>query len=153
MPWSFGWFTFAVVALALWGVSGMTQKLATNSISSKLSFLWFAYAMLALAILLALTSPIRLHVGRLVFWLSVVGGALNGLGAFTSFVALKSGGKASAVISLISLFPLVTVTATVIFLHERLTMKQGLGILFALVAAILLSMEPDRKSDLPQAGQ
>jgi drug/metabolite transporter (DMT)-like permease len=46
------------------------------------------------------------------------------------------------VISLISLYPLVTVAFAVIVLHERLTLAQGVGVCLAIVAAILLSLEP-----------
>jgi transporter family protein len=73
---------------------------------------------------------------------SVAGGALNGLGAWTSFRALESGGKASIVISLISLFPLLTVVLAVVLLHERLTWMQLAGAVVAIAAAILLSLEP-----------
>jgi transporter family protein len=78
----------------------------------------------------------------MIFWLAVSGGTLNGLGALTSFKALESGGKASIVISLISLFPLVTVAFAVTVLHEKLTVSQSVGVGLAIVAAILLSLEP-----------
>ena len=45
-------------------------------------------------------------------------------------------------ISLISLYPLMTVGFAVIFLHERLTVTQFAGVVLAIVAAILLSLEP-----------
>jgi uncharacterized membrane protein len=80
--------------------------------------------------------------GPTVLVCSVAGGALNGLGAWTSFRALESGGKASIVISLISLFPLLTVVLAVALLHERLTWMQGAGAVVAITAAILLSLEP-----------
>ena len=57
----------------------------------------------------------------------MAGGALNGLGAWTSFRALESGGKASIVISLISLYPLLTVVLAVLLLGERLTWMQMAG--------------------------
>ncbi len=137
-----GWLIFASIALVFWGITGVTQKLSTNRISSELSFLWFAYAMIAISALLVLTVPMHWHVRPLVFWLAVAGGTLNGLGALTSFTALESGGKASIVISLISLYPLVTVVFAVTVLHERLTLVQALGVLLAIAAAILLSLEP-----------
>lgn len=137
-----GWLLFAGIALVFWGVTGVTQKLATNRISSELSFLWFAYAMIAISAVLMLAVPMHWHVRPLVFWLAVVGGTLNGLGALTSFTALESGGKASIVISLISLYPLVTVVFAVAVLHERLTLVQALGVVLAIAAAILLSLEP-----------
>ncbi|HSB77060.1 MAG TPA: EamA family transporter [Terriglobales bacterium] len=137
-----GWLLFAGIALVFWGVTGVTQKLATNRISSELSFLWFAYAMIAISAVLMLAVPMHWHVRPLVFWLAVVGGTLNGLGALTSFTALESGGKASIVISLISLYPLVTVVFAVTVLHERLTLVQAVGVVLAIAAAILLSLEP-----------
>ncbi|MGC2196617.1 MAG: EamA family transporter [Terriglobales bacterium] len=136
------WLWFAAIALVFWGITGVTQKLATNRISSELSFMWFAYAMIAISATLALLVPIHWHLRPLIFWAAVGGGTLNGLGALTSFTALESGGKASVVISLISLYPLVTVAFAVTFLHERLTVAQTLGVGLAIVAAILLSLEP-----------
>ena len=139
---SYSWILFAAVALVFWGVSGVTQKLATNRISSELSFLWFAYAMMAISLVLMATATLNWHVQGRIFWLAVAGGTLNGLGALTSFKALESGGKASVVIALIALFPLVTVALAVVFLHEKLTLVQGAGIALAIIAAILLSLEP-----------
>jgi transporter family protein len=136
------WLWFAAIALVFWGITGVTQKLATNRISSELSFIWFAYAMMAISVMLAVSVPIHWHLRPLIFWAAVAGGTLNGLGALTSFTALESGGKASVVISLISLYPLVTVAFAVIVLHERLTLAQGTGVCLAIVAAILLSLEP-----------
>ena len=43
------WLGFAVLALVLWGITGVTQKLSTNRISSERSFLWFCFAMVALS--------------------------------------------------------------------------------------------------------
>ena len=136
------WIFFAAIALVFWGITGVTQKLATNRISSELSFLWFAYAMIAISLVLAATVILQWHVQPLIFCLAVVGGTLNGLGALTSFKALESGGKASIVIALISLFPLLTVAFGVLVLHETLSLRQGVGVLLAIVAAILLSLEP-----------
>ncbi len=140
------WLFFTIVAVVFWGITGVTQKLSTNRISSQLSFLWFAYAMIAISVVLALTAPMHWHVKALIFWLAVAGGFLNGLGALTSFAALESGGKASVVISLISLYPLLSVGIAVTFLHEHLNGLQAIGILTAIVAAILLSLEPNAPS-------
>jgi bacterial/archaeal transporter family protein len=135
------WLLFATIALILWGITGVTQKLSTNRISSQLSCLWWALAMVAISAVLAFTVPLQWHIRPLILALSILGGVLNGLGALTSFAALESGGKASVVISLISLYPLLTVAIAVLFLHERLTPFQALGAVMAIVAAILLSIE------------
>jgi len=75
-----GWLWFAATALVFWGITGVTQKLATNKISSELSFIWFAYAMIAISAILALLVPIHWHMRPLMFWAAVAGGALNGWG-------------------------------------------------------------------------
>ena len=140
------WMWFAAIALVFWGITGVTQKLATNRISSALSFVWFAYAMIAISAVLAVSVPVHWRLRGAILAAAIGGGALNGLGALTSFVALESGGKASVVISLISLYPLVTVAFAVTLLHERLTLAQAAGVGLAIVAAILLSLEPKAAS-------
>jgi transporter family protein len=136
------WLGFAILALVFWGITGVTQKLSTNRISSERSFLWFCWAMVALSAVVVVIARPHWALGSTVVVCSVAGGALNGLGAWTSFRALESGGKASIVISLISLFPLLTVVLAVAFLHERLTGMQMSGAVVAIAAAILLSIEP-----------
>jgi len=135
------WLIYALTALVFWGITGVTQKLSTNAISTQLSFLWFAIAFVPIALVILGTMPLDWHLKPKVLWLAVVGGALNGLGAYTSFAALESGGKASIVIPLVYLYPLVTILLALVFLHERITSVQGAGIALAIVAAILLSRE------------
>ena len=107
-----------------------------------LSFLWFAIAMVTITVVIILVQPVHWHVRPWIFWMAAAGGTLNGLGALTSFAAFEKGGKASVVIPLISLYPLLTVLCAVVFLHESLTGLQMFGIALAVVAAILLSQEP-----------
>jgi transporter family protein len=141
------WLGFAALALVFWGITGVTQKLSTNSISSERSFLWFCWAMVALSAAVLLVARPHWGLGTVVVVSSIAGGALNGLGAWTSFRALESGGKASIVISLISLYPLLTVGLAVLFLGERLTWMQTAGALVAIAAAILLSLEPKPRTE------
>ena len=71
--------------------------------------------MIVISGVLAAFVPIHWHLWPLIFWAAVVGGKLNGLGALTSFTALESGRKAAVVISLISLYPLVTLASRLSF--------------------------------------
>ena len=107
------WLGFAILALILWGITGVTQKLSTNRISSERSFLWFCWAMVALSGAVLVVARPHWGLAPLVVACAIAGGALNGMGAWTSFRALESGGKASIVISLISLYPLLTVVLAV----------------------------------------
>ena len=141
------WLLFSIVALVLWGITGVTQKLSTNRITSERSFLWFCWAMVALSAVVMFAVHLQLGLGQVVLTSAIAGGALNGLGAWTSFRALESGGKASVVISLVSLYPLLTVLLAVLILGERLTGLQTMGAFTAIAAAILLSVETSARPD------
>jgi transporter family protein len=117
------WLTLAIVALAFWGITGVTQKLSTNNISTRLDWR-LSPSLVALAAL---------------------GGLLNGLGALTSFAALERGGKASVVIPLVSLYPLVTIGGAWLLLGERISRVQTAGVACAVAAVVLLSREPAPK--------
>ena len=140
------WLLCVLVALVFWGITGVTQKLSTNAISSDRSFLWFCWAMVALSAMVAGLARLPHKLGAVALLSAIAGGTLNGLGAWTSFRALESGGKASIVISLISLYPMLTVLLAVIFLKERLTIHQIAGTVMAVAAAILLSLESAPKA-------
>jgi len=135
------WFLFAAVALVFFGISGITQKLSTNHVSFEMSFLWFCVAMGAISVVVAVLVPVDWRLRpALVSW-AALGGLLNGLGALTSFAALEKGGKASVVIPIINLYPLVTIAGAWLFLGEKLTATQAAGILCALAAVVFLSQE------------
>lgn len=64
---------------------------------------WFCWAMMTLSAAVLLAANPQGGLGRSVVFCSVAGGSLNGLGAWTSFCALDSGGNASIGISPLSL--------------------------------------------------
>jgi transporter family protein len=135
------WLLFALLALLCWGGSGVIQKLSTNAISTELAVLWFSYAMFALALGFLAMGRLDWHVKPGAFCFAALSGTLNVLGVMASFAALERGGKASIVIPLTCLYPLVTVFLAITFLHEALTRAQIIGIVLAMVAAVLLSRE------------
>ncbi len=136
------WFFLSIVTLVFFGITGITQKLSTNNISFEMSFVWFCVAMCVISAAVAILLPMNWHLldPQLVA-LAAFGGVLNGLGALTSFAALKHGGKASVVIPIINLYPLVTVGGIWLFLGEKLSRRQIIGIALALAAVIFLSQE------------
>ena len=135
------WFLFAVVALVFFGISGITQKLSTNHVSFEMSFLWFCVAMGGISITVAVLAPVEWRLSPALVGLAALGGLLNGAGALTSFAALEKGGKASVVIPIINMYPLVTIAGAWLFLGEKVTATQAAGIVCALGAVVLLSQE------------
>ena len=135
------WLLLSLVALVFWGITGNTQKLSTNCISTQFSFLGFAVAFLPIALLTVVFFPVETSLTTEVLVLGIVGGILNSCGALTSFAAFEAGAKSSVAVPIMYLYPLVTVLLARIFLHEQITPAHWAGILLAPVAAWLLSKE------------
>jgi len=135
------WFLMSVVALVFFGITGITQKLSTNHISFEASMLWCCIAMGSVSVVVAIFAPLDWRVSPGLIALGALGGLLNGLGALTSFAAFEKGGKASIVIPIINLYPIVTIGGAWLFLGEKLNATQIAGIICALAAVVFLSQE------------
>ncbi len=135
------WLILSIFVLVCWGITGNTQKLSTNYISTQFSFLGFALAFVPIAIVTVLLFPVETALSWQVLALGIVGGVLNSLGALTSFAAFEAGAKSSVAVPIMYLYPLITVVLARIFLHEQITPVHWAGIFLAPVAAWLLSME------------
>ena len=141
------WMFFALVTLVLFGIAAITQKLSTNHISAELSFIWFGAAFVVIGVVILLVQPMNWHLSASTWLWTILAGACNALGAWASFVAYGSGGKASIVTPLAALYPLLTVVLAVPFFHERINMREALGIVLALAAAVALSYETPPQSE------
>lgn len=135
------WLLLSLVALVFWGITGNTQKLSTNCISTQFSFLGFAVAFLPIAVLTVMFFPVDTSLTTEVLVLGIVGGILNSCGALTSFAAFEAGAKSSVAVPIMYLYPLLTVLLARVFLHEQITPAHWAGILLAPIAAWLLSKE------------
>jgi len=144
------WLIFSIVALLFWGITGVTQKFATNNISFERSFVWFTVAFVGQTGLIVIFVRLDWHIAPSLVVLAALGGLLNGLGVLTSFAALERGGKATVVVPLVSIYPLVTIAGAWLVLGERLSWRQMTGIMCAIVAIVLLSQEQTARQSHPQ---
>jgi transporter family protein len=134
------WFWFGLITLVSWGIVGLLQKLSTNHLSAEWALVWLAVGFFFL-------EP-WLYPGRILFTYSahslawaLLSGFFNALGAWALLGALKSGGKASIVAPFTALYPIVVVFLAPFILHESISALQGVGIVCALIAVVLLSTE------------
>jgi transporter family protein len=134
------WMGYALIALALYGIAAILQKLATNNISSELSTVWFAIGFIPVAVYLAVTQSLNWHASATGWTLGILLGALIGVGGLTLFAAYRDG-KASIVTALYSLYPALTVALAVPLFREPMYLRKGIAIAIALAAAIALSYE------------
>jgi len=71
---------------------------------------------------------------------AIIAGIFGGAG-YLFFVKALEQGKASIVIPLTALYPAITAIIAFIVLREKISIYQGIGILLAIAASILLSMK------------
>ena len=132
------WFWPAIVVLVTWGIVGLLQKLSTNHLAAETALVWLVVGYFLLEPWIYPQESLLMFSGRsLVF--AFLSALLNALGAWALLAAMKHGGKASIVVPLTALYPVVTVFLAPLVLHESITRFQGGGVVCALIAVVLLS--------------
>ncbi|MBM3943758.1 MAG: DMT family transporter [SAR202 cluster bacterium] len=133
------WLIFAILALALWGVWGIFPKLATSYLSpaSVMVYEGIGHMVVVIATLAYLGFRPEVQAKGIAF--AVLAGFVGTVGSLVFLFAISKG-KASVVVPLTALYPLVTIVLALVLLHEPLTWKQGLAIVFALAALVLFSL-------------
>ncbi|MEW6585120.1 MAG: EamA family transporter [Nitrospirota bacterium] len=132
------WVVTAVLALLFWGGWGFFQKLATNSMPPKSVYLFTLSGAFITAFLILVSLSFSVETNPRGMILSIIAGLLGSFGGLC-FVHSVSKGKASVVITMTALYPLVTIVLSFLFLREAITVKQGIGIVLALLAMLLLT--------------
>jgi bacterial/archaeal transporter family protein len=132
------WFFFAALVLLCWGIVGLLQKLSTNRVSAESALIWLVVGFLLLTpVFYPGKSVFHYSVHSLLFILGC--SALNALGSLALFAAMKHGGRASIVVPLTALYPLVVVVVGPLILKQSITLLQAGGVICALAAVVLLS--------------
>jgi uncharacterized membrane protein len=135
------WMGFTLIAVVFWGLTGNTQKLATNHVSAELSLLGFASGFLPLTAFVLLFTNTQFTFGAAGWAWGILGGSLMGFGTLASLAAFRSGGKASVVTALTGLNPVLTVLLMVSLLNESLEWFEIAGAGIAIAAGLALSYE------------
>ena len=115
------WFLLTILAVLCWGLWAVISKIIGESVtavqSQALSTLGLIPVMLALARSKKLTASGNRRRGITNAFLA---GALTCAGNVAYYHALGAGAKASTVVPLTALYPLVTIALAVLLLRERL---------------------------------
>jgi transporter family protein len=144
------WLAYSLIPIALWGITGLFQKLMTAQVSGELGTLVFLAAFVPIAGIILLLEPASVSWGMQPMdwgipaegWLyAVLGGALYGFGNLSLIVAFAAGGKATVVTPLSGLYPIVGVPLALLFLHDPISGRESVGILLSLAAVWSLSRE------------
>ena len=143
---SFGWFALALLVMAAWGVQAYFMKLANNTVSVESIFFYMMVGALLLApVAWAMTDFSKpVNMGWDGPWMTAAIQILNAIGALTLVYAFRHG-KAMVVAPLTNAgAPLVTAVLALIFAGVMPGSLKIVGLAMALVASVLLVLEPER---------
>ena len=132
------WYLYSLLTVVTWGLWGLLSKLASNYAKPKQALIFQTAGVLAFGLLVLMIEKFKIEWSVPGFSWAALGGFLAFVGFLTFFAALEQG-KASTVVTLSALYPLVTIVLSITLLHEKLTARQGVGIVLALIASALLA--------------
>ena len=133
------WLVLTLAAVALWGLWGFLAKVASDYLNprSAAAIQGIGVVVVTLGILGFMRFKPEFHLGGALA--AFLAGAALWIGIIAFVFALSQGGKASIVVPMTALYPVVTIGLSVAILKEQITPTTGLGIVFALIAVVLLS--------------
>jgi uncharacterized membrane protein len=141
------WLLFAIITTVFWGVWGAFIEIPEKAgFPATLGYTVWALTMLPCAIVALYIANWKLNTERHSIFLGCVIGLTGSGGQLLLFQALRSG-PAYIVFPLISLFPILTIFLSTVFLKERGTVRQWIGISVALIAIAFLSYQPATGND------
>lgn len=138
------WLYFALTTTIFWGIWGAFIEIPEKAgFPATLGYSVWALTMIPCALVALAIINWKPETDRKSIFLGSVIGLLGAGGQLILFEALRSG-PAYIVFPFISLFPVVTIFLSILFLKERAGLRQWAGIILALIAIFFLSYQkPD----------
>jgi transporter family protein len=132
------WIPPALATFALWGVWALLPKLAIRYIDPRSAIVYQAIGVAAVAFVLAASMAFRPAWDWRGASFAAATGMLGFTGALFYLYALTRGPVGLVAVST-ALYPGLTVLLAWLFLGEPVTLKQGIGLVFALIALVLFA--------------
>jgi uncharacterized membrane protein len=141
------WLVYALIALLFWGLFSAAQKVTTNYISAEWSYAGFIASSVLISVGFIAFGLIDFDFTQQTLLVGSLAGMLNGLGVLSSFAAYRAEGKASQVTTIAgALQPVFTIILAILFLGERLSSIELMGIGLAIFGSLFLSVEKEKQS-------
>ncbi len=136
------WLVYAITAATCWGIWGVLSKGPSRELSGWMTQILFTFALIPSVIVACLSKKVRIGSDkpRGIFW-GFVSGLIAAAGNIFFYMALEAGAETSIAVPLTNVYPLVTIFIAWVWFKERLNIIQGIGILIAIAAILLLSGE------------
>jgi transporter family protein len=132
------WVWWSCLALVTWGFWGFLPKLATRHMAPPSIIVYEVLAGMSVGLVCLYLTGFRPEIhpkGILYSSLTGLAGLLGGL-----FYILAVGrGKVSVIVTMTALYPIITIVLSAALLKEPITLKQGGGMILAVLSIVLLA--------------
>ena len=132
------WLTPTFGALMLWGLWSFIPKITTQYIGPKSAIIYEVFGAILIAAVVLFSLNFRLDTHPKGIALAITTGMLGFLGALFFLMAVSKG-PLTLVAAFSALYPVVSILLAISFLHEALTVRQGVGIFLAILAMVLVA--------------
>ena len=133
-----GWLQLSLTTLVLWGLWGFFAKIVLNSVNWRSLFVFSTVGSIFLTAIFIVFARPSFAFNMQTCSAMLVG--MLGVGASMTFYYALEQGKVSIVVPLTAMYPLVTVILAAVILREKLSPTQGIGVILAIVAVLLISI-------------
>ncbi len=132
------WLLPTLASIFCWGGWAFLPKFSAQYISTRSAIIYqgLGGAIIAFFIFLNLSDRLEIHPKGTI--LAIFAGMLNFLGVLF-YIKAVSKGSVGIISTLSALYPLVVIALGFLVLHETLTLKQMIGMGFAIVAIALIA--------------
>jgi transporter family protein len=134
------WLRYCFLSILFFGAWGLVSKAAIDVVSPFQGQILFSIGLLPLGIIAALSRDIGTTDKLRGAGYGFLTGIFGSLGNIAFFEALSQGGKASTVVPVTAMYPLVTVIGAFLLLKEKLNTVQLCGVGLALGALVMFSL-------------
>jgi drug/metabolite transporter (DMT)-like permease len=133
------WLLYALITTVFWGVWGAFIEIPEKSgFPATLGYVVWSLTMIPCALIALYLKKWKLEYDKRSVFLGSAVGLLGAGGQLLLFQALRQG-PAYIVFPIISLYPVLTISLSLVFLKERTHLRQWIGIILALIAMFFLS--------------
>jgi bacterial/archaeal transporter family protein len=134
------WFAPSLIALILYGAWGYWGTRASDFISPLSITFYSSLGVLVSGVIALVLLDFKPDISAQGSTYGLLNGLASGIACIFFILALRNG-PTMPVVLVTSMYPMITLLFSMIFLKQGLTLKQGLGMVFALTALILFSIE------------
>ncbi len=133
------WLVYAMITTLFWGIWGAFIEIPEKAgFPATLGYVMWSLTMIPCALVALQIIKWKPETDKRSVFLGMMVGLLGAGGQLILFQALREG-PAYVVFPLISLFPVLTIVLSVIFLKEKTNKRHWSGIVLALIAAVFLA--------------